>query len=80
MDGAPQGEYLKQWRHRIDSGGWEDIDDNFDVAFSASCQFRIEDRSVSAAPSRLEIRRLVITELEPPQNLLPDGTSSSAVT
>jgi len=75
MEGAPQGEYLKQWRHRINPGGWEDIDDNFDVSFSADCQFRIEDRSVSAAPSRLEIRRLVITELEPPQNLLPDGTA-----
>lgn len=71
MEGAPQGQHLGQRRHRITVGAWVDIDDHFDVSFSANCQLRLEDRSVSSAPSRLEIRHLVVTEREPPRKLLP---------
>jgi len=69
--GAPPGQYLSQRRHRLRPGSWIDIDEHFDVSFSASCLLRFDDRSVSAAPSRLEIRNLVVTEREPPRRLLP---------
>jgi hypothetical protein len=58
----------------------EDLDfaENVINRLEKAGQFRFEDRDISAAPSRLEIRRLVITELKPPQNVLPDGTGSFA--
>jgi hypothetical protein len=74
MTGAPMGEYLDQRRHRITPGVWTDMDDHFDASFSANCRLRLEDRSVSAAPSRLEIRNFVVTEYEPPLKLVPVGT------
>ena len=74
MAGAPMGQYLGQRRHRITSDIWTDIDDHFEQSFSASCRLRLEDRSVSAAPSRLEIRNLVVTEQEAPLNLVPFAT------
>jgi len=73
MAGAPMGEYLGQRRHRISPGVWTDIDDYFDPSFSANCRLRLEDRSVSAAPSRLEIRDFVVTEHEPPSKLMPSA-------
>ena len=74
MDGAPMGQYLGQRHHRIAPDIWTDIDDNFEQSFPANCRLRLEDRSVSAAPSRLEIRDLVVTEHEPPLNLIPVAT------
>ena len=74
MAGAPMGEYLGQQHHRIMPGVWTDIDDHFDQSFSANCQLRLEDRSVSVAPSRLEIRNFVLTEYEPPFKLVPLAT------
>jgi hypothetical protein len=71
MIGAPMREYLGQRRHRITPGVWTDIDDHFDLSFSANCRLRLEDRSLSAAPSRLEIRNFVVTEHEPPSSLVP---------
>jgi hypothetical protein len=69
--GAPMGEHLAQWHHRITPEGWIDIDHDVEKPVSGNCQLRFQDRSVSAVPSRLEIRRLVVTEHEPPQSLLP---------
>jgi hypothetical protein len=74
MVGGPMGEYLGQRRHRISADVWTDIDDYFDPSFSANCRLRLEDRSVSAAPSRLEIRDFVVTEYEPPSKLIPVAT------
>jgi hypothetical protein len=74
MTGAPIGDYLGQRRHRITPGVWTDIDDHFDLSFSANCRLRLEDRSVSAAPSRLEIRNFIVTEHEPPLKLMPVTT------
>ena len=74
MDGAPMGQYLGQRRHRITSDIWADVDDHFEQSFSANCRLRLEDRSVSAAPSRLEIRNFVVTEQEAPLNLMPSAT------
>jgi len=62
MDGAPMGHHLGQKRHRITPGAWIEIDDKFEFSFAAKCRVRLEDRSVSAVPSRLEIRNLVVTE------------------
>jgi TIR domain len=47
------------------------IDDQFDVPLMGDCELRLEDRDVSAAPTRLEIRDLVVTERRPPPNLIP---------
>lgn len=82
--GAPMGEHLTQWHHRITPEGWIDIDHDVEKPVSGNCQFRFQDRSVSAVPSRLEIRRLVVTEREPPQSLLPlslraDGAQEQVV-
>jgi|SRR5215472_14040666 len=77
MAGAPMGEYLGQRRHRISPGVWTDIDDYFDPSLSANCRLRLEDRSVSAAPSRLEIRDFVVTEHEPPSKLMPSAVPPS---
>jgi len=74
MVGAPMGQYLGQRRHRITPGVWTDIDDHFDQSVSDNCRLRLEDRSVSAAPSRLEIRNFVVTEHEPPLKLVPVAT------
>jgi hypothetical protein len=74
MDGAPMRQYLGQRRHRITPDIWTDIDDYFEQSFLANCRLRFEDRSVSAAPSRLEIRNFVVTEYEPPLNLMPVAT------
>lgn len=73
MDGAPREVYLGRVRHRITPGTWQSIDERFCMPFSAGCRFRFDDRSVSSVPSRLEIRRLVITEREPPRELMPYG-------
>jgi hypothetical protein len=69
--GAPDGEYLGRRRHRISPGVWTDIDDYFDPSFSTNCRLRFDDRSLSAAPSRLEICDLIVTEYEPPPKLMP---------
>jgi hypothetical protein len=37
------------------------IDDELEVVLDRDCRVRIEDRSVSNAPSRLELRDLEIT-------------------
>jgi hypothetical protein len=71
LDSAPPGQYLDVRRHRITSGTWAHIDEPFnDVWLSANCLLRLEDREVSA-PSRLEIRDLIVTERDPPLRLIP---------
>jgi hypothetical protein len=71
LDGAPPGQFLDVRRHRITPGTWNHIDEHFDVWLSANCLLRLEDRDVSAAPSRIKIRDLIVTEREPPLRLIP---------
>jgi len=47
------------------------IDDQFDVQLRRDCELRLEDRDVSAAPTRLEIRDLIVKERKPPSNPIP---------
>jgi hypothetical protein len=47
------------------------IDDQFNVLLTGDCELRLEDRDVSAAPTRLEIRDLIVTERKPPSNPIP---------
>ena len=75
MVSAAPGKYLGQRRHRTTRDVWTDIDDYFDLPFSDSCRLRFEDRSISAAPSRLEIRNFILTEYEPPAKLMPLAVS-----
>ena len=68
---APPGQFLGVRRHPITLGTWTHIDEYFDVWLSADCELRLEDREVSAAPSRIEIRDLIVTERKPPPWLIP---------
>jgi hypothetical protein len=68
---APAGEYLDVRRERIETEQWVPIDVVFSVAVATDFRLRIEDRSVSAAPSRLEIRNLKVTERDAPASLRP---------
>lgn len=68
---SPPGEHLDERRERIEGEQWVSIDAVFSVATARDFRLRIEDRNVSAAPSRLEIRRLVITERDAPSALRP---------
>jgi hypothetical protein len=55
------GEHLWDARRRVLPGRWQAIDDEQEVVLHRDCRVRIEDRSVSSAPSRLELRDLVIS-------------------
>jgi hypothetical protein len=63
---APQGEWLEQRRHRLEGNAWTPIDESFRVPVPGNARFRFQDRSVSAAPSSLQIRDLVVTEYDTP--------------
>jgi hypothetical protein len=72
--GAPPGFYQDLRSHRITPDTdtlTPPIDDRFDVPLMADCQLRLEDSDVSAAPTRLEIRDLIVAERKPPSNLIP---------
>jgi hypothetical protein len=58
---SPVGDHVWDARRRVSHGGWQAIDDEQEVVLHRDCRVRIEDRSVSSAPSRLELRELVIT-------------------
>lgn len=68
---APPGDHVDERRQRVGSEQWVPIDVVFSVAVATDFRLRIEDRSVSAAPSRLEVRNLVITERDAPAPLRP---------
>ena len=58
---TPYGEHVWDARSRVVPGRWQAIDGEQDVVLHRDCRVRIEDRSVSSAPSRLEVRDLVVT-------------------
>lgn len=59
---APPGEYLARWRQPITSDAWVPIDAFFEYVATVDSAFRFDDRSVSHAPSYVQIRNLILTE------------------
>jgi hypothetical protein len=58
---APMGEHMWDARTRVRHGAWRAIDAEREVRLADDCLVRLEDRSVSTAPSKLEVRDLQIT-------------------
>jgi hypothetical protein len=58
---AQVGQHVWDVRKRVRGNRWQTIDAKRDVVLHGECRVRIEDRSVSAAPSTVEIRGLRIT-------------------
>jgi hypothetical protein len=59
-EGSPLGEHLWDARTRLESDQWQTIDDEREVLLQRELCVRIENRTVSSAPSTLELRDLVI--------------------
>jgi hypothetical protein len=59
---APVGEHLAEKRLRVTSNEWMSIDGYFRFPPDVNCQLRIDNRSVSAVGSSLQIRNLVVAE------------------
>jgi hypothetical protein len=57
-----RGEHLGEWRERLVSENWTSIEAYFEFTAAGAALFRIDDRSVSHAPSSLQVRRLVLAE------------------
>jgi hypothetical protein len=58
---APVGQHVWDLRARVTDDQWKSIDGEREITLRGDCRVRIEDRSVSAAPSQLELRELLIT-------------------
>jgi hypothetical protein len=58
---TPFGEHVWDARSRVVPARWQTIDGAQEVVLHRDCRVRIENRSVSSAPSRLELRDLVVT-------------------
>jgi hypothetical protein len=52
------------------SDAWIAVDEHFEVAMTAEARIRFVDRSVSAAPSSVQIRDLVVSEYDAPTSRL----------
>jgi hypothetical protein len=63
---ATEGHYMGVKDFRIIPGAWTHINILFDEQLTADCELRLEDCEVSEAPTRLEIRDLIVTERELP--------------
>jgi hypothetical protein len=58
---ALENEFLGRWRERLRPTGWTTVDWYLEIPTIEDCYFRIDDRSVSNAPSAVQIRGLIIT-------------------
>ena len=56
------GERLGRYRVRLTPEEWRDVDAYFSVEAARSCRIQLDDRSVTAAPSHVEIRGLVVAQ------------------
>jgi hypothetical protein len=61
-ENTPIGVHIAEKRERITSNDWTPVDAFFRVPTYQNCHFRIDDRSVSTAGSKLQIRKLVLAE------------------
>jgi hypothetical protein len=72
-ENAPSGMHLADKRQRVSSNEWVSLDAYFRVSPGQNCHFRIDDRSVSAPNSSVQIRKLVLAER------MSDALAQSAV-
>lgn len=61
-ENAPLGVHMADKRYRVTSNEWIPVDAYFRVSPGQNCQFRIDDRSVSAPNSSVQIRKLILAE------------------
>lgn len=61
-ENAPLGQRMAEKRQRVTSNEWVAVDIYFRVSPGENCHFRIDDRSVSAPNSSIQIRKLVLAE------------------
>ena len=61
-EGDPNGVHIAEKRQRVTSNEWTPMEAYFRVSPAKNCRLRIDDRSVSAAGSSVQIRRLVFAE------------------
>jgi hypothetical protein len=69
-DGSEMGTHLHDERKRV-GNRWQSLDATVDLRMKRPCRIRIEDRSVSEAPSAALIQDLVITVTRYPFDLKP---------
>lgn len=58
----PMGVHMAEKRQRVSSNEWTTLEAYFRVSPAKNCRFRMDDRSVSAAGSSLQMRRLILAE------------------
>jgi len=61
-EGAPVGVHMAEKKARITGNEWTPLDMYFRVSPGQNCHFRIDDCSVSAPSSNVQIRKLVLAE------------------
>ena len=61
-EGDPNGVHMAEKRQRITSNEWTPLEAYFRVSPAKNCRLRIDDRSVSASGSSVQIRKLVLAE------------------
>jgi hypothetical protein len=61
-ENSPDGVHMADKRQRVTSNEWVALDAYFRVSPGQNCHFRIDDRSVSAPNSSIQIRKLVLAE------------------
>jgi hypothetical protein len=72
---APPGSYLAERRQRLLANqDWLPTDLYISPDVISPCRFRLVHRSLSAAPARLLVRNLLITEYDAPRSLTVDST------
>lgn len=61
-ENAPGGLHMADKRYRVMSNEWTPVDIYFRVSPGQQCHFRIDNRSVSAPNSSVQIRKLVLAQ------------------
>lgn len=61
-EGDPVGVHMAEKRYRVTSNEWTPLEAYFRVSPTSNCRLRIDDHSVSAVGSSVQIRKLVLAE------------------
>jgi hypothetical protein len=65
LKGKQSGKWLGSKERRIIEDRWTRIEEYMLFSPTEDCQFRLDDLDVSAVPSSIQIRNLVLTEKVP---------------
>lgn len=61
-ENAPPNVHMAEKRYRVTGNEWAQVDIYFRVSPGENCHFRIDDRSVSAPNSSVQIRKLIFAQ------------------